>query len=210
MEKRRLFSIATPEQLKRILSKMLDEREFLSQYGIRALSQFHRGHPYEITIGGITHSVAYEPGESTTGVFGGNSNWRGPIWMPVNYHLTQALRRLHTYFGDEFKVECPTGSGRMCNLRVVADMITQRLINIFKRDENGRRPVLGDNAKFQNDPHWRDYVLFHEYFHGDTGRGLGASHQTGWTALVVSMISELEAEATEQHPTLTASAIARR
>jgi hypothetical protein len=210
MEERRLFSIATPDQLRRILSKMLDEKEFLSQYGIRALSQYHRDHPYELTIDGMTHSVAYEPAESTTGLFGGNSNWRGPIWMPVNYHLTQALHRFHTYFGDDYKVECPTGSGRMCNLREVADMITQRLINIFKRDENGHRPVLGDNAKFQNDPHWRDYVPFHEYFHGDTGRGAGASHQTGWTALVVSMISELAAEATEQQPELIASANATR
>ena len=188
---------------------MLDEREFLSQYGIRALSQYHRDHPYELTLDGMTHSVAYEPGESTTGLFGGNSNWRGPIWMPVNYHLTQALRRFHTYFGDGFKVECPVGSGRMCNLSEVADEITQRLVNIFRRDENGRRPVLGDNVKFQTDPHWRDYVPFHEYFHGDTGRGVGASHQTGWTALVVSMISELAEDANEQQE-LTAAAIAAR
>jgi glycogen debranching enzyme len=190
-KERRLFSIATRPQLQRILETMLDEREFLSAYGIRALSRHHKDHPYSLEVGGMVHSVSYEPGESTTGLFGGNSNWRGPIWMPVNYLLTQALRRFCQYYGESMQVECPTGSGELMNLDQVADQITDRLVNIFRRDENGRRPVFGDNEKFQTDPNWRDYIPFHEYFHGDSGHGVGASHQTGWTALVASMICEL-------------------
>ena len=188
---RRLFSIATQPQLSRILGTMLDEHEFLSPYGIRALSRYHMDHPYTLEIDGMLHSVNYEPGESTTGLFGGNSNWRGPIWMPMNYLLTQDLRRFHQYYGDSFKVECPTGSGQIMNLDEVANVITGRLVNLFRRDPNGRRPVFGDNETFQNDPCWRDYIPFYEYFHGDNGRGLGANHQTGWTALVASMICEL-------------------
>jgi hypothetical protein len=200
-KERRLFSIATESQLKRILEIMLDEREFLSAYGIRALSQYHKDHPYMLEAAGMLHSVGYEPGESSTELFGGNSNWRGPIWMPVNYLLTQGLRRFFQYYGESVKVECPTGSGQLMNLDEVADQITERLVNIFRRDQNGQRPVFGDNEKFQTDPHWRDYIPFHEYFHGDTGRGVGASHQTGWTALVASMICELAVQRSQRTDT---------
>ena len=208
-EDRRLFSIASREQLRRILTVMLDEDEFFSDYGIRALSRYHKDHPFSIEAAGMLHSVNYEPGESTSGLFGGNSNWRGPIWMPVNYLLTQALRRFCQYYNDSFQIECPTGSGRMMNLDDVADEITHRLVNLFRKDSGGRRPVLGDNNKFQSDPNWRDYVPFNEYFHGDNGRGLGASHQTGWTALVVSMIYEL-AEKQEAKKSQSVSAIPGR
>lgn len=188
---RRLFSITSQEQLERILSVMLDESEFLSGYGIRALSRRHLAKPYTLTVLGQEHSVHYEPAESSTGLFGGNSNWRGPIWMPVNYLLVQALRRFHVYYGSEFKVECPTGSGNFMNLDEVADEITSRLIRIFQRDGDGKRPVLGQNRMQQTDPHWRDLVPFHEYFNGDSGSGVGASHQTGWTALAACLIFDL-------------------
>jgi hypothetical protein len=188
---RRLLSIADRNQLQRILEVMLDENEFFSPHGIRALSAHHREHPYVLELEGQTHSVSYEPGESRTGLFGGNSNWRGPIWFPVNYLLIHALRRFHEYYGESFRVECPTGSGILLNLDEVADEISRRLVDTFKRDLRGRRPVLGANETFQSDPHWRDYIPFHEYFHGDTGAGVGASHQTGWTALVAKMIDEL-------------------
>jgi hypothetical protein len=191
---RRLFSIANRDQIERMLTKMLDESEFLSPHGIRALSRYHHDHPYSIEVSGRTHSVSYEPAESSTGLFGGNSNWRGPIWMPVNYLLVQALRRLATYFGDSLRVECPAGSANRMNLSEVADEVSRRLTSIFRRDEQGRRPVLGSNEMFQTDPYWRDYIPFHEYFHGDTGAGVGASHQTGWTALVASLIHELSAK----------------
>ncbi len=191
MKERRLFSIADRKQLERILQVMLDENEFLSPYGLRALSAHHRNHPYALQLEGHTHSVTYEPGESITGLFGGNSNWRGPIWFPVNYLVIQALRRFHEYYGESFRAECPTGSGRLMNLNEIAGEISRRLISTFQRDSTNRRPVLGANEKFQSDPHWRDYVPFHEYFHGDTGAGLGASHQTGWTALVAKMIHEV-------------------
>jgi Glycosyl hydrolase family 63 C-terminal domain len=191
MRERRLFSIVDGDQLKRILHLMLDENEFLSSYGIRAVSHYHKEHPYTLEIGGIRHSVSYEPGESSTGLFGGNSNWRGPIWMPVNYLLIAALRRFHQYYGDEFRVECPTGSGQMKNLAEVADEVSSRLVNIFRTDASGGRPVHSRWPKFAQDPHWRDLVSFHEYFHGDSGAGVGASHQTGWTALVANLISEL-------------------
>jgi mannosylglycerate hydrolase MGH1-like protein len=190
-KERRLFSVVGRDQLQRILKVMLDENEFLSPHGIRALSRYHKDHPYTLELDGMSHTVDYEPAESTTGLFGGNSNWRGPIWFPVNYLLVHALRRFHEYYGESFKVECPTGSGRMANLSEVADEIARRLVSTFERDGNGRRPVFGTNDKFQFDPHWRDYVPFHEYFHGDTGAGVGASHQTGWTALAASMIYEL-------------------
>ncbi|MGE5323600.1 MAG: MGH1-like glycoside hydrolase domain-containing protein [Actinomycetota bacterium] len=189
-QERRLFSIADRDQLRRILEVMLDENEFLSSYGIRALSAYHRTNPYALELEGHTHSVNYEPGESSTGLFGGNSNWRGPIWFPVNYLLIESLRRFHQYYGESFRVECPTGSGQLMNLDEVADEISRRLVNTFQLN-NGRRAVLGQNGKFQSDPHWRDYVPFHEYFHGDTGAGVGASHQTGWTALVTKMVDEL-------------------
>ena len=188
---RRLLSITTREQLERILKIMLDEDEFLSDYGIRALSRRHLEQPYTLTLEGKERSVHYEPGESSTGLFGGNSNWRGPIWMPVNYLLVQALRRVHEYYGSELAVECPTGSGKFFDLEETANEISTRLINTFRRDSAGRRPVLGSNQYFQMDPHWRDLLPFHEYFHGDSGRGVGASHQTGWTALIACMIFDL-------------------
>jgi hypothetical protein len=189
-KQRRLFSITDREQLKRILAVMLDENEFLSPHGIRALSRYHKAHPYMLDVAGVNHQVDYEPAESTTGLFGGNSNWRGPIWFPVNFLLIQALRRFHEYYHESFRVECPTGSGRMMNLDEVADEISRRLVSTFRRDSQGRRPVFGANKKFQSDPHWRDYILFYEYFHGDNGAGVGASHQTGWTALVTKMIDD--------------------
>jgi Glycosyl hydrolase family 63 C-terminal domain len=191
MGERRLLSITTQDQLERILKIMLDEEEFLSDYGVRALSRRHLELPYTMTLEGREHSVHYEPGESSTGLFGGNSNWRGPIWMPVNYLLVQALRRLHEYYGSELAVECPTGSGQFLNLEETANEISGRLINTFRRDSIGQRPVLGSNRYFQMDPHWRDLLPFHEYFHGDSGSGVGASHQTGWTALVACMIFDL-------------------
>jgi hypothetical protein len=190
-KERRLFSITDREQLQRILAVMLNENEFLSPHGIRALSRYHREHPFMLDVAGMNHQVDYEPAESTTGLFGGNSNWRGPIWFPVNFLLIQALRRFHEYYHESFRVECPTGSGRIMNLDQVADELSRRLVSTFRRDAQGRRPVFGANEKFQTDPHWRDYVPFYEYFHGDTGAGVGASHQTGWTALVTKMIYEL-------------------
>jgi hypothetical protein len=187
---RRLLSIANPEQLRRILSYMLDEREFLSPYGIRALSRFHREHPYTLRVDGTEHRVDYQPGESSTGVFGGNSNWRGPIWFPVNFLLVESLQKFHHYLGEDFKVEFPTGSGTSMTLWEVAAELSRRLISIFVRDENGQRPACGNVQTFQNDPHWRDLVPFHEYFHGDSGMGLGASHQTGWTGLVTKLMQQ--------------------
>jgi hypothetical protein len=190
MGERRLLSIAGQEQLRSILKFMLDEREFLSPYGIRALSQFHRDNPYKLAVEGTEHRVDYEPGESTTGLFGGNSNWRGPIWFPVNYLLVESLQKFHYYLGADFKVEFPTGSGTMMNLWEVAGELSRRMTSIFLQDEKGRRPVCGNLEKFQTDPHWRDLVLFHEYFHGDTGAGVGASHQTGWTGVVTKLMQQ--------------------
>lgn len=188
---RRLLSITDRKQLERILKIMLDEDEFLSDYGIRALSRRHLHRPYTLSIEGSEHSVHYEPGESSTGLFGGNSNWRGPIWLPVNYLLIQALRRLSEYYGSDLKVECPSGSGNFADLEETANEISRRIISIFRRDEFGNRPVLGSNQVFQTDPNWRDLLPFHEYFHGDSGAGVGASHQTGWTALVACLIFDL-------------------
>jgi hypothetical protein len=170
---------------------MLDEEEFLSSYGIRALSRRHLDQPYSLKIDGMEYAVKYEPGESPTGLFGGNSNWRGPIWMPVNYLLIQALRRFQKYYGDGLTVECPTGSGNYVTMDGAASEVSRRLLAIFQRDTDGRRPVLSGNTLFESDPHWRDLIPFHEYFHGDTGAGVGASHQTGWTALVACLIQEL-------------------
>jgi hypothetical protein len=167
---------------------MLDENEFLSPYGLRALSKFHEQHPYIFHVQGEEHRVDYLPGESDSGMFGGNSNWRGPIWMPVNVMIIRALLNFHIYYGDHFKIECPTGSGKWMNLFDVAKEIADRLGRIFLPDEHGRRPVFGGSEKFQNDPHWRDHLLFYEYFHGDNGAGLGASHQTGWSGLVAKTI----------------------
>ncbi len=190
MGERRLLSIASENHLRRILSYMLDEREFLSPYGIRALSQFHREHPYVLRVNGTEHRVDYEPGESLTGLFGGNSNWRGPIWFPVNFLLVESLQKFHHYLGDDFKIEFPTGSGNMKTLWDVAGELSRRMTNIFVRDEKGHRPVFGNLEKFQTDPHWRDLVLFHEYFHGDSGYGVGASHQTGWTGIVTKLMQQ--------------------
>ena len=187
---RRLLSVVTAERLQRVLHYMLDEEEFLSPYGIRALSRYHRDRPYLLGVDGHEHRVDYEPGESTTGLFGGNSNWRGPIWFPVNYLLIESLQKFHHYFGDDVKVECPTGSGQMLTLAEVATELSRRLSCLFLRNQAGRRPVFGDEERFQQDPHWRDLVPFHEYFHGDTGRGVGASHQTGWTGLVAKLLQQ--------------------
>ena len=185
---RRLLALLTDDKLRRVLGSMLDENEFLSPFGIRSLSRFHRDHPYIFGVNGTVHRVDYEPAESTSGLFGGNSNWRGPIWLPVNVLLIRALLNLYSFYGPAFTVECPTGSGVHMNLFEVAREISQRLTRIFVRDEHGARPVYGSAATFQSDPHWRDLILFYEYFHGDNGAGLGASHQTGWTGLVATLI----------------------
>ena len=185
---RGILALVNPERLRRILTKMLDENEFLSPFGIRSLSKFHEQHPYVFNVGGQEYRVDYLPAESNTGMFGGNSNWRGPIWMPVNALIIRALQNFYLYYGDNFKIECPTGSGRMMNLFEVSKEIADRLTRIFLHDEQGRRPVYGGTEKFQSDPHWRDHILFYEYFHGDNGAGLGASHQTGWTGLVAKAI----------------------
>ncbi|HKQ99088.1 MAG TPA: hypothetical protein VJT09_00365 [Pyrinomonadaceae bacterium] len=187
---RRLLSVVNQTRLRRILERMLDEREFLSPYGVRALSLFHREHPYTLKLDGREHRVDYEPSDSTTELFGGNSNWRGPVWFPVNYLLIESLQKFHRYLGDGFRVECPTGSGRMMTLMEVAAEISRRLSRLFLRDEAGRRPVYGQTEKFQSDPNWRDLLLFYEYFHGDHGAGLGASHQTGWTGLVANLLQQ--------------------
>jgi hypothetical protein len=185
---RGIIALVNQERLRRILAKMLDENEFLSPYGIRSLSKFHEQHPYIFHADGQEYRVDYLPGESNTGMFGGNSNWRGPIWMPVNAVLIRALLNFYLYYGDNFKVECPTGSGQMMNLFEVSKEIAQRLTRIFLMDEHGKRPVYGGTEKFQSGPYWRDHLLFYEYFHGDNGAGLGASHQTGWTGLVAKLI----------------------
>ncbi len=185
---RGILALVTPERLRRILTKMLDENEFLSPYGIRSISKFHERHPFVLNVNGQEFRVDYLPAESNTGMFGGNSNWRGPVWMPVNAIIVRALLNFYMYYGDSFKIECPTGSGRLMNLFEVSKEIADRLSRIFLRDTQGRRPVYGGAEKFQSDPHWRDHVLFYEYFHGDNGAGLGASHQTGWTGLVAKFI----------------------
>ncbi|MGA7639636.1 MAG: hypothetical protein WCB00_22065 [Candidatus Acidiferrales bacterium] len=185
---RGIIALLNPERLRRILTKMLDENEFLGPYGIRSLSKFHEQHPYILHVQGQEYRVDYLPAESNTGMFGGNSNWRGPIWMPVNALIIRALWNFYLYYGDNFKIECPTGSDKLMNLFEVSEEIADRLGRIFMRDDRGRRPVYGGTEKFQSDPHWRDYILFYEYFHGDNGAGLGASHQTGWTGLVAKTI----------------------
>jgi len=184
----RLMDLMNEKKYRRVLSKMLDESEFLGPYGIRSISRYHLDHPYVFNAGGQEFRVQYKPAESDTGMFGGNSNWRGPVWMPINVMIVRSLLNLYQYYGNDFKVECPTGSGKLMNLFEVAQEIANRLIRTFLRDGNGRRPVFGGAEKFQNDPHWRDYILFYEYFHGDNGAGLGASHQTGWTGTVGTLI----------------------
>jgi mannosylglycerate hydrolase MGH1-like protein len=190
-EERILLSVISPDQLTRVLARMLDENEFLSPYGIRSVSRFHRDHPYELHAQGVDYRLDYEPGESRTKLFGGNSNWRGPIWFPINYLIIESLHRYHQYFGNTFLVECPTGSGNRMSLLEVSRELARRLSRIFLPDGDGRRPVHGSSETFHRDPHWKDLVLFHEYFHGDTGAGLGASHQTGWTGLIAKLFDEL-------------------
>jgi hypothetical protein len=185
---RGIMALVNPERLRRILARMLDEEEFLGPHGIRSISKFHAAHPYVVHVDGQEHRVDYLPAESNTGMFGGNSNWRGPVWMPVNVILIRALLSFYLYYGDSFKIECPTGSGHLMNLFEVAKEISDRLSRLFLRDERGRRAVYGGTEKFQVDPHWRDHILFYEYFHGDNGAGLGASHQTGWTGVVAKLI----------------------
>jgi len=190
MGERRLLALLRGHRMKRVLRRMLDPAEFLSDYGVRAVSRHHADHPYVLSMNGMSHGVMYEPAESRSGVFGGNSNWRGPIWFPINYLLIEALQKFHHYYGDDFLVECPTGSGSKKTLWEISQDLACRLTRIFLRGPDGRRPVYGGRDVAQFDPHWRDYVLFHEYFHGDTGEGLGASHQTGWTALVAKLLEQ--------------------
>jgi hypothetical protein len=191
MRERRLLAIVNPDRLRRILRHVFDENEFLSPHGVRMLSRFHREQPYVLEVGGAKFNVDYEPAESTSGLFGGNSNWRGPVWFPLNYLLIESLQKFHYYLGDDYTIEFPTRSGRMLTLWECSQELARRLLALFRRGADGRRPFNGDDALFQNDPHWRDQILFHEYFHGDTGEGLGASHQTGWTALVAKMVQQL-------------------
>jgi hypothetical protein len=185
---RRLLSLLRGSRMKKLLRRMLDEREFLSDYGVRALSRYHHERPYTLEWNGQRFTVEYQPGESRSALFGGNSNWRGPIWMPVNFLIIESLQKFHHYYGDDFKVEYPTGSGRHQTIEAIANDLANRVNGIFLRNDNGERPVLGDDRRLQDDPHFRDCVPFHEYFHGDSGRGLGASHQTGWTGLVAKLL----------------------
>jgi hypothetical protein len=185
---RGILALANEDRLRRVLSRMLDENEFLSPYGIRSLSRYHADHPYVFSVRGQEYRVHYLPAESDNAMFGGNSNWRGPIWIPVNALLIRALEQYYLYYGENFKIDCPTGSGNWLNLFEVAREIASRLTRIFLRDKAGRRPVFGGAEKFQNDPDWRDNLLFYEYFHGDNGAGIGASHQTGWTGMVAPLI----------------------
>jgi hypothetical protein len=184
---RRLLSPLSKERLKRVLGYLLDENEFLSPFGIRSLSRYHQDHPFVFQFAGQHYNVSYLPAESDSGMFGGNSNWRGPIWMPVNVLVIRGLVNNYAFYGDDFTVECPTGSGKRMTLFEVARELTLRLSKIFTRDESGNRPVYGGTRKFQDDPHWRDLVLFYEYFHGDNGAGLGAGHQTGWTGCIAAI-----------------------
>ena len=190
VQERRLLSIVHRDKIAKLLARMLDENEFLSPHGIRSLSKYHKDHPFILPAQGVNHEVDYEPAESRSGLFGGNSNWRGPIWFPINYLLIESLQRFHHYFGSDFKVDFPTGSGNKMNLSEVATALSRRLSKIFLRDSSGRRPVFGEVERFQTDPNFKDYIPFYEFFHGDTGRGLGASHQTGWTALVAKLLQQ--------------------
>jgi hypothetical protein len=187
---RRFLSLVHRHRLARVLRYMLDEAEFLSPYGVRALSRYHHDHPYVLSVMGTEHRVDYEPAESATGLFGGNSNWRGPVWFPVNYLIIESLQKFHYYLGDRFTAEFPTGSGRQLTLAEVAAELSRRLTRIFLRDEKGRRPVFGGATLFQTNSHWHDLIPFYEYFHGDNGAGIGASHQTGWTGLVAKLIQQ--------------------
>jgi hypothetical protein len=189
---RRLLSLLRGSRMKRLLRRMLDESEFLSPYGIRALSRCHAEHPYRVADG--HPEVRYEPGESTSPLFGGNSNWRGPIWFPVNFILLDAMHEFHRYYGDEFRIECPTGSGTYVSIAQAAEEVGRRLIRLFMPDERGIRPFMSQYPALARDPHFKDHLLFHEYFHGETGRGVGAIHQTGWTGLIANLIAGIGAE----------------
>jgi hypothetical protein len=186
--RRLLLSVARPEQLERLLDKLFDEAEFLSPHGLRALSAYHRDHPYRFDAEGYQSSIDYEPAESTTSMFGGNSNWRGPIWMPINYLLVESLERYHRFYGDDFEVEYPTGSGKRLTLDLIIADLQDRLISLFTRDGNGRRACFGGTEKMQTDPAWKDNLIFSEYFHGDNGAAIGAFHLTGWTGLIADVI----------------------
>jgi hypothetical protein len=188
---RYMLAVLNEDKLKRVLSRMLDESEFLSPHGIRSLSRHHLEHPYIFYHGGQEYKVGYVPGDSTSGMFGGNSNWRGPVWMPMNLLLVRALLQLFSYYGEDFTLEYPTGSGEQKDLFDIAQCVAERIAGIFLKDENGRRPVYGQCEKFQTDPHWQDLILFYEYFNGDDGSGIGASHQTGWTGCVARLIQAL-------------------
>ena len=185
---RRLLSLLRGHRMKRLLKRMLDETAFLSDHGVRSLSREYGEHPYEFRLNGHVLTVSYEPAESQSNIFGGNSNWRGPVWFPVNYLIIESLQKFYHYYGDDFKIECPTGSGKFITILEVSQELTRRLARLFLRDERGRRPAFGGREKLQTDPHFRDYLLFHEYFHGDNGRGMGASHQTGWTGLIAKLL----------------------
>jgi hypothetical protein len=185
---RRLLSILNKKKLERVLAYLFDENEFLGPHGIRSLSRYHLDHPFIFWVGHHEYKVQYLPAESNTGMFGGNSNWRGPVWMPVNVLIVRALLNLYAFYGDDFKVECPTGSGKYMTLFEASKELSRRLASAFLRNADGQRPIYGGTTKFQDDPHWRDLILFHEYFHGDNGAGLGASHQTGWTGLVAPLL----------------------
>jgi hypothetical protein len=192
---RHLLALVRGHRMKRLLARMLDPNEFLGDHGIRAISAYHREHPYRLSLGGAEYVVRYEPAESSTGLFGGNSNWRGPVWFPINYLLIEALQKFHHYYGDDFLVDCPVGSGEKLTLAEIATDLSHRLIRTFLDDEHGRRPVFGGNELFQRDPAWHDNILFYEYFHGDNGAGIGASHQTGWTALVAKLLEQTKTSA---------------
>ncbi len=191
---RRLLSLLRGHRMKRLLYRMLDETEFLSDYGVRSLSKYYQEHPYSMNLGNNSYTINYEPAEAETGLFGGNSNWRGPIWFPANFLIIESLQRFHHYYGDEFKIEYPTGSNKYFTLQEIASALTERITKLFTRNAEGKRPVYGSNEKFQNDPHFKDYFQFYEYFNGDTGEGLGASHQTGWTGLIAKLLQPRESE----------------
>jgi hypothetical protein len=210
---RRLLSLLRGHRMKKLLERMLDETEFLSPYGVRALSKTHEYSPYVYRHNGMDLSVRYQPAESDSALFGGNSNWRGPIWFPVNFLIIESLQKFHHYYGDDFRIECPTGSGTFMTLNEVANELATRLTRLFLADEHGHRPVHGLNERALKDPHFRDYVLFYEYFHGDTGRGVGAAHQTGWTGLVAKLLMprySAEIHALESAPRLPVAASADR
>jgi hypothetical protein len=212
-EGRRLAAVCNKAKLQRILAYMLDENEFFGPYGIRSLSKYHLKKPFELRLDGRRYDVQYLPAESNTGMFGGNSNWRGPVWMPVNGLIIRGLLQMYPFYGPDFKVECPTGSGKYMTLFEVAKEINRRLASIFLRGANGKRPVYGGTKKFQDDPYWRDYILFYEYFHGENGAGLGASHQTGWTGLIargLDLFARLKPEDALQAPATTMAELTRQ